>query len=162
MRIFLVAALALVLVAFAPRAASACGHGGSSGGLYTAAIVILLGGVAVDVGFSLHDLGVDSSSRASGVAEVLLMAPQVYFGAAFIRDDLRNHSGVAPAALFTAWTAAMLAHGIYAIAVGEGRSEDERAEVSRAAGTQPRLALGMTFVDLAPRSAPGLGVIGRF
>lgn len=68
------------------------------------------------------------------------------------------------AAVYTALVSALLAHGIPAIATAPNQTPLPHGIVEpvKSRQTAPRLGLGMTFVDVGQRSAPGLGVVDRF
>lgn len=170
MRPLLAAAVALLLFSVGPRAARACGSGRGSGGggdNYTGLIVGVVAGAGAlaigDIAFSIHDLAVDKSSVRSGVVETLLAAPQVAVGVAWISINRSNGQSQVGAALYTAWMTALLVHGIDAIANGSAAPSRGFIEEGAEANLQPAaLGLGMTYVDVGSRSAPGLGLIGRF
>ncbi len=166
MRPFLSAALALLLLSAAPRAAQACGsgHGGSNNNYsgLVALVLVVGGGLAIgDLAFTAHDLSVDKSSAGAGVGEALLAAPQVALGVAWLGSNTSSRAG---AAVYTAWMSALLVHGIYAIATAnDSASPPVHGFTEAEARSQPAaLGLGMTFVDVGSRSAPGLGLVGRF
>ena len=162
MRLFLSIALAVSLLSV--RAAHACGGGGNGNyvGLYAlglATMVVASGVAAGDIVFSIHDLVDPHPSRASGIGESLLAAPQVLAGVGML-TAYQNTEARIGAAVYTAWMTALLVHGIHTIVTaGSTRAFDE-AEEARL--QTPGLGLGMTFVDVGQKSAPGLGVVGRF
>lgn len=168
MRPLLAAGLVLVLLSVAPGAARACGHGGYSGlgAVYAGALVVAGGAVIGDLAFTLHDLGVDKSSAGAGVGESLLAAPQVVLGLTWIGASGRSDSGRVAAVAYTAWMSALFVHGIYAVVTSDRDSDGSRPHsFSEPAGDRVQkggLGLGMTLVDVGSRSAPGLGVVGRF
>lgn len=163
MRLFLSIALAVSLLSV--RAACACGSAGNSSGLYAVALasmVVAGGGLAGDIVFSIHDLVDPHPSRGSGIGESLLAAPQVLIGVGVL-TSYRDTGGRVGAAVYTAWMSALFIHGIHTIVtVRPGGLPDAPDEAEEARLRTPGLGLGMTFVDVGQKSAPGLGVVGRF
>ena len=169
MRFSLAAALALVLFSAVPRAAQACGQGRSGGSGNVVFYSTLLSVSLYDLAFTVHDVGFGKSTRVQGVAETLVMAPQVILGVAALAT-LSNADGRTlrtPLTLYTAWVGALLVHGIYAmVRANDGGGEAAPERVQPGAPPAPpehsRAGLGMTFVDVGQRSAPGLGIVGSF
>lgn len=173
MRPLIAALLSLLLLSAAPRAAHACGSGSYGGGNNPGLVVLGLSMLAVgaaaaggDIAFTAKDLFGDKLSLGGGIGESLLAAPQVALGAAWLTANYQETGSRVAAGLYTAWMSALLVHGIYSIATAHdagplphGFVQPDDAEASLKA---PAVGLGMTYVDVGQRSAPGLGVVGRF
>jgi hypothetical protein len=163
------AAVGALLGAVEQRA-EACGGGNGSyaDGLAEAAL-IGFGTLALDASFSIHDLVVDDSSRAYGVVETALTAPQVALGVAVLANgDVESSAGLAAAALvYTGWTAALAIHGIHAAVKADPVRPSEAPPVPRSGppgmSSSFRMSAAPTaLVDSRGGLAPGVGLVGAF
>jgi hypothetical protein len=103
-------------------------------------------------------------TRAVGVAEVVLTLPSVIGGSVRLATDASHRPGWTA---YTAWSGALLLHGVASIAAGGGDSEGESSSARpyRRAAVAPRVVafgpapIGLD-VELPP--SPGLAVRGVF
>ena len=159
---------ALVLVA-APRKAQACGQGGY-GGLVVLAYGALAVG-AVDTGLTLWDAGSAIADHhpgtGYGVFETVFGAPQLLLAGAGLVASMSSNDSSAPFfAVWTAWSALLVTHGIWTVATQPPAGRHGEFEPAPRAQATPRkaleIALSPTYAPLGQQAHPGFGLVGRF
>ena len=147
-----------ILAAAVPRAAHADEFGRAVGRIYAYGLAT----PALNLGLGIYDLTAERPSRAYGVAEVLLTAPQVVIGGfatLALLDDGDNEPGLTAlvATVYFALPTALMIHGI----VTASRPERAPPPNVGAIGSVKAVILP-TMVSDGGNVAPGLGVAARF
>ena len=150
----------LSITTAAPRA-EACG-GGGSGDEMRFLLVVASPVLAVNTGFTIHDVMVERSSNTYGFFEFLFTAPQALFGMMMLSQYANGDDWITPVVLgYTLWSGALAVHGLYALGSDTPKRESKPL-LPRGQSGSPRVSITPAVVGDGMHKGMGLGLVGSF